>query len=570
MKENLKLEIATITLWHMCAIVITLVAMTILTMKANKTSTLKAFFKVEVAMLIWMVGKVLKTVAFNVDLRWYCIVLYYGGICLLEVAFLEFGYAYYKGRPMKKSFSRAFYLLAIIQFLVVATNPYHHLFYKTYDFYRDSFGPLFYYHVLIEYMFILAGGIFCSIRFRTHLKAAEPLYKFLVSVAIIAPVIFNLIYISGALRNLFRSLGFAVLFDVTPIVFTWSLLLFIYVTFRYEFFELTPLMRHEIMHELTTPMCILDDDMKLVFVNDALAQVYTLNFYQSVKKLLSEGGVGSEGAVGAFSQKVLLKDHYYDVFVKKIASHKSVAYVATFKDITSYRQLEAVLMKQRNEIDEANKVLNRTIATLKETSKRGARHYVARELHDIIGHSLVVAIKLLEVAKLYYIKEPLTSHNAMLDAVESIDVGIDEMKGISHQDDHSNGRYSAQLLEKELKAMLKHVDKTGMETRLQFKGALHVIEEKTFDVIRRVCTELITNTLKHSYGDHLLLSLQVTKDHINIHFIDDGRGCDGLVYGNGLKGIEYRLGLVGGQVKFATESMDGFSAFIIIPQQKDQ
>lgn len=102
MKESLKIEIATISLWHMAAIIVTLTAMTILYMKANRTVTLKAFFRVEVAMLIWMVGKLLKTVAFDVNLRWSAIVFYYAGICLLEVAFLEFGYAYFKGKTLPK------------------------------------------------------------------------------------------------------------------------------------------------------------------------------------------------------------------------------------------------------------------------------------------------------------------------------------------------------------------------------------------------------------------------------------------------------------------------------------
>lgn len=564
MKESLKIEIATISLWHMSAIIVTLVAMTILYMKANRTVSLKAFFKVEVAMLIWMVGKLLKTVAFNVDLRWAAIVLYYGGICLLEVAFLEFGYAYLKGKKMPSKVVAIAYFIALVQFGVVLTNPMHHLFYKTYDFYRDSFGRLFYVHVLIEYTYIITGSIFCAIRFRRQLKHADLMYKLLVGIAIVAPIILNMIYISGGVKSLYRALNFGVLFDVTPIVFTWSLLLFIYVTFKYEFFELSPLMRHEIMHELSTPLCILDQERRLVYVNTALKQFYDDAFYLSVRRLISKGESGPEDLTDAFEHTSWVKGRCYKIFVKKVHAQKSLSYVATFNDITSYRHLEKALVNKRRELDQANGQLEATIDALTESSKSGARNYVARELHDVIGHSLVVTIKLLEVAELYHEKDHEMSRQAIDDGIQSINLGIKEMKAVSHQEkmDHM---YNGQTLQQELEQILGHISSTGIQTNFQFMGSLFSIEEQTFDVIRRICTELITNTLKHGNAANILLSVRIQNEIIQIHVVDDGIGCDGLVYGNGLKGIADRLELVKGSVRYTTELSEGFSAYINIP-----
>lgn len=564
MKESLKLEIATISLWHMGAIILTLVAMTILYMKANRTRALKAFFKVEVAMLIWMVGKLLKTVAFNVDLRWSAIVLYYAGICLLEVAFLEFGYAYLKGKALPKKALVLAYTIATIQLLVVLTNPYHHLFYKTYDFYRDSFGPLFYVHVLVEYIFIVTGAVFCAIKFRRQLKEADVVFKALVGLAIVAPLVLNLIYISGGLRSLFRALNIRIIFDITPIVFTWSLLLFVYVTFRYEFFELSPLMRHEIMEKLSTPLLLLDQELRLVFMNKAMETFYDEAFYTRVKELIVKGESGPEDLTDAFEGSFWLNSRCYKVFIKKVYGQKQWSFVATFNDITPYRQLERALMEKKEELDHANEQLQTTIHALKETSISGARSYVARELHDIIGHSLVVTIKLLEVAELYYGKNEQTSREAIMEGVEAISLGVREMHTVSREDKMTH-MYNGKTLQRELKQILGHVESTGIQTNFQFKGGLVTLEEQTFDVIRKVCTELMTNTLKHGNAANLLLSLDLDKDMIRIHVVDDGDGCQELVWGNGLQGIADRLDLVKGTVRYTTDVSEGFGVYITIP-----
>lgn len=567
MSETLKHEIAAITLWHMGGIIIVLAAMTILYMKANKSESLKAFIKVAGGILIWMVGKNLKTVAFDIDLRWASIVLYYGGISYLGVAFLEFGYAYYSGKRLPRKVLIGAYFIALYQFLTVLTNPLHHLFYATYDFKGDSFGPLFYVHILIEYSFIIAGSIYCGIRFKKQLSHVPKTFKFLVGLAILSPIVLNLIYVSKLLKKVFRFLHIQFSFDITPLVFAWSLLLFIYVTFKYEFFELSPIMRHEIMKKLPTPLCILDRSQRLVYQNIALMEVYEAPLYQSVKTLIGKGERSPEDLTDVFEHTTWVGGKCYKIFVRKVWANKVVSYVATFNDITSYRQLEEALVTKREELDEANKQLEVTIQVLKESSKSGARSYVARELHDIMGHSLVVTIKLLEVASIYRSKDREMSDQALAEAITSIETGIAEMHTVCHQG-HGKDNYNGHALEKELSRLLAHIGSTGIETRIQFKGALYQLEALVFDVVKKVCTELVTNTLKHSNGTHLLLSVNIQEDGMRIHVVDDGSGCGHLICGNGLLGIINRLDSIGGQVKFTTEAEQGFGAYIHIPLNK--
>ncbi|WP_206459106.1 hypothetical protein [Anaerovorax sp. IOR16] len=70
MEYGKQIEVATITLWNFIAILVNIIVFAILYMKANRNASLKAFFLVQLSMLIWLVGKVFKTVSPTVGIRW--------------------------------------------------------------------------------------------------------------------------------------------------------------------------------------------------------------------------------------------------------------------------------------------------------------------------------------------------------------------------------------------------------------------------------------------------------------------------------------------------------------------
>ncbi|HOO29033.1 MAG TPA: histidine kinase N-terminal 7TM domain-containing protein, partial [Lachnospiraceae bacterium] len=260
-------NVAIIVLWNYFSILVNVVAFVIIYMKAKRSPSLKAFFLVQLSMLLWLVGKVLKTVSPNEELRWFFIVFYYAGICLLEVSFFDFAYIYGKNKPLKKPFRIAVYLLGFLQFMTVVTNPYHHLFYSVYGFWEDEFGALFYVHVVINYGFMIAAMILAGRKFKIQLSDKTRAEKNLISLAILVPLVLNFVYITRMLESLFRILHIQI-FDITPIVYTWSNLIFVYATYKYEFFDLTPIMKHEIARKLDTPVLILNRERALLYANE--------------------------------------------------------------------------------------------------------------------------------------------------------------------------------------------------------------------------------------------------------------------------------------------------------------
>lgn len=55
------------------------------------------------------------------------------------------------------------------------------------------------------------------------------------------------------------------------------------------------------------------------------------------------------------------------------------------------------------------------------------------------------------------------------------------------------------------------------------------LEEKIYDIVNRICLELVANSLKHTEAK--TISINLSQDYINILAIDNGVGTDDLVLG---------------------------------------
>lgn len=551
--DNFYLKVPTISIWNFSALIIVIIAMVILYVKANRTASLNMFFMVLLAMIIWLIGKVLKTVSPTLDLRWFYTVVYYFGICLLQVSFLEFGYVYNKGVFPKKWIRALLYIIPIIQFIVVATNPYHYLFYSEYTFWGDSFGQLFYVHVTLEYIYLIIGMIYCTNKYRKQVEYKDRLHKYLILSAIIFPLVLNFLYITKYLKKLFVILEWQI-FDITPIAFSISLIAFLYATFKYEFFDLSPLMKQEITHRLDTPILVIENNDNIIFSNKEFNEIFDVDDnYERLKSLIKKNN-------NIFD----FRDRFFSYNKKTIKGVNKNQEIITFLDVTTYELAKKKLHKNNIELNKANEKLEKQIEMLKESSRIGAGNYVTRELHDIIGHSLVVTMKLLEVCKIYYKINDERVIESLKNAKYSIKNGLKEMSEIKMLG--TGKSYNSKKLDNEIKGMLKSVEISGIKVSYFMRGNDENIEEKTFDILRKVTTELVTNTLKHAEATNLFLALNIKPNEIHLNLMDNGKGITKIVKGNGLTGIDSRLELVEGTASYESSIGEGFVCNINIPK----
>lgn len=554
MEYGADVKVATIVLWNFMALIVNIVAFVTIYMKANKNSSLKAFFIVHLSMIIWIIGKILKTVSPTVELRWFFIVFYYFGICLLEVSFLDFAYIYYKGKPMNKKIRIPMYLIGVMQFIIIATNPLHHKFYSVYGFWGDEFGIFFYIYIVINYLFIITGMVFCSIKFRRQISDKTKLEKNIISLAILVPLVFNFIYITRTLETLFIYLGVQI-FDITPLIYTWSILVFVYATFKYEFFDLTPIMKHEVAKELDNPVLIVNNKFDVLYTNTQFKKIFNTTNEINNKLILNQDNTSN--------RSLNYNGSYYTYFINKHSGLGGDKFIICFTNVTSYNLAKTGLDVENKELAVSNAKLENQIDMLKQASHVSARNYIARELHDILGYSLVVTIKLLEVSKMFYKENKDRAYDSLEKADNAVKYGFENMKNVTNK--NSNVIFNTTVLEKEIKSILKVISISGVNVNFFMRGKRIIIDEKTYDTIKKVITELLTNTLKHAKATKILLSINTRNEQIEICIMDNGIGAKKLIKGNGLKGIDARLVLVRGKARYTSQNNEGFVVNITIP-----
>ena len=142
-------DIFRIQLFHLAALTLILWINSNLILRTQKSELLKRYLFLQACLIIWIICKMLKTIAPDITLRWIFIVIQYTGVSFVGVSSFHFVYYLIFRRNPRKAILLCLYSLSFINFSIISTNPLHYLFYNTFDFYGDTFGPLFYLHAFL-------------------------------------------------------------------------------------------------------------------------------------------------------------------------------------------------------------------------------------------------------------------------------------------------------------------------------------------------------------------------------------------------------------------------------------
>ncbi len=558
MSVGLKSQVYYISLIHLIFIVLNIALLLFISFKVKRDYPMKFFYLMQFSIIGWMFFKIVKTVSYSIGLRWFSIVAYYFFICCFEPLFIEFCYSFYTKKALNAKVRRVVIIISSIQFLVVATNPWHYLFYSKFTFYGDKFGKLFYIWILAEYVIVGIGFMYMIKSVKAKLSEKSVLQKITFSIIILSPILVNLLFLSKVAHwFVTEKLGLGFTFDYTPIALMVCTYLLLLVIIRENIFLVSPIMMHEIIDKLDAGICVIDEDFEAFYLNEKIYKLFGENALEIINHNLS---IGLREIIGEEACRVRISDKTFISKIIKVNSLSRCMYIMTLNNISDYSNNEKMLLAERERLDKVNKDLIELIENLKEESKIGARNYVGIELHDIIGHSLVVVIKLLEVAKLYLKRDRQVAEGAIKDCIESIDYGISSMENIYNR----SGKQKGYDLKKSLDKKLKKLNDTNVETFLNFNGEKCSLDANIYDILNGACTEFITNSLKHSNCKTIFLTIDLLDEEIKVVFMDDGSGRDNLILGNGLSGIKKRVESVGGGVEFISSKNDGFIAKINI------
>jgi signal transduction histidine kinase len=199
------------------------------------------------------------------------------------------------------------------------------------------------------------------------------------------------------------------------------------------------------------------------------------------------------------------------------------------------------------------------------------RARIAREMHDIVAHSLTVMIAQADGGRYAAEADPAAATRALGTIGETGRAALTDMRrllGVLRGREAQTLEFEPQPAESDVGALVEQLRAGGMRVSLVRMGAPRNLPPGAGLTVYRIAQEALTNVLKHAGPDPLVSVLvQWLPDAIVLEVSDDGRGAaadsDGL--GQGLLGMRERATMFAGTVSAGPRPGGGFRVRAQLP-----
>jgi signal transduction histidine kinase len=201
------------------------------------------------------------------------------------------------------------------------------------------------------------------------------------------------------------------------------------------------------------------------------------------------------------------------------------------------------------------------------------RARIAREMHDVVAHSLSVTISQADGGRYAARTDP----QAAITALETISVtgrqALNDMRallGVLRQDD--DRPLAPQPDADIIPDLVEQVRAGGLDVTLSITGRARKLPPGPALAAYRIVQESLTNVLKHAGPtSRAWVRLDWEPDGLRIEVIDDGRGAgaglNGIdtAGGQGIRGMAERATLYGGRLEAGPRTGGGFTVRALLP-----
>jgi two-component system, NarL family, sensor histidine kinase DesK len=210
-----------------------------------------------------------------------------------------------------------------------------------------------------------------------------------------------------------------------------------------------------------------------------------------------------------------------------------------------------VFFAERNRI---NRKLRKAHEEIENLAKVAERERIARDLHDVLGHTLSVITLKSELAGKLIDRDPQRAGKEIRE-VEEI-----SRKALSDVRDAIRG-YRSQGLTAELAQAKATLETAGLTVQCDAATTvkLPAMQESVLSLAVR---EAVTNVVRHAQARTCRMRLEQENGNCRLEIQDDGRGTSNGE-GNGLRGMRERVEMLGGTLQRNTDS--GTTLTITLP-----
>jgi signal transduction histidine kinase len=196
------------------------------------------------------------------------------------------------------------------------------------------------------------------------------------------------------------------------------------------------------------------------------------------------------------------------------------------------------------------------------------RARIARELHDVVGHSVsVMTVQASGVRRLLRPDQD-REREALLIVEQTGREALAEMRklvGVLRRPEEAPALAPQPSLE-HLEKLVEQVRESGLAVDLKVEGEATSLPASVDLAGYRLVQEGLTNTLKHAQAKHAEVLVRYGNDEVEVTVADDGNGKGGGEgSGHGLVGLRERIAVAGGELESGPRANGGFQIRARIP-----
>jgi signal transduction histidine kinase len=188
------------------------------------------------------------------------------------------------------------------------------------------------------------------------------------------------------------------------------------------------------------------------------------------------------------------------------------------------------------------------------------RARIARELHDVVAHSLAVMVAQADGGRYAAPEDPDAAGRALAQIAETGREALAQMRRLL-------GVLRAGEEDADLPGLVRRLAGVGLPVELHVDGPERELSPDARLSIHRVAQEALTNVLKHAESPRRVeVMLRYLDSEVELVVRDDGRGiADGDGHGHGEAGMRERVALHGGTLHAGPRAGGGYEVRARLP-----
>ncbi len=203
----------------------------------------------------------------------------------------------------------------------------------------------------------------------------------------------------------------------------------------------------------------------------------------------------------------------------------------------------------------ANLLLEQANSEIERLSQEAERERIARDLHDLLGHTLTVITVKLDLARRLLSHDSDRARNEIVEAEQTARTALAEVR-------EAVSGYRTEGLDAEITRAGRSL--LAADVKLTTSLAPVNLSPSQVNVLCLALREAVTNIVRHAHASVCYVAL--FEEDRTIHFTIEDNGLGGQIReGNGLRGMRERLESMSGTVKLTASANRGTSLEITLP-----